>query len=61
MLKRIPKKVYIRHALIGEAFSARMFSENPDLSPDAVKAYQWAEKQFQRIALGEVDDRDLIG
>jgi hypothetical protein len=51
----------IRDALIGEAFSARMFSENPDNSPETKRAYEWAENQFLRIARGEVDERDLIG
>lgn len=57
----LPKELLIEHALIGEAFSARMYSENPDLSDDAKKAYLWAESQFTRIARGEVDERDLIG
>lgn len=51
----------VRDALYGEAYSARMFSDNPDLSPDAVQAYRWAEEQFIRIAQGRVDERDLIG
>lgn len=52
---------YVHHALVGEAFSARMFSENPDISPETKKAYEWAEQQFLRIARGEVGERDLIG
>lgn len=58
---KFPTELLVRHALIGEAFSARMFSDNPNLHPDAVKAYRWAEKQFLRIAREEVDERDLIG
>lgn len=59
--KPLPLIVLMQHAAFGEAFTARMCSENPDLHPDAVKAYQWAEKQFVRIANGKVDERDLIG
>lgn len=51
----------IRDALFSEVFVARMFSDNPDISPDAKRAYRWAEDQFLRIARGEVDERDLIG
>lgn len=56
-----PRGYLIRNALYGEAFSARMYGDNPDLSPDAVKAYRWAERQFARIARGEVTKHDLIG
>ena len=52
---------YINHALIGEAFAARMFGDNPDLPPEAKQAYRWAERQFNRIARGDVSERDLIG
>lgn len=57
----IPLGLLIEHALFGEAFSARMYGDNPDLSPDAVRAYRWAEEQFVRIANKRVDERDLIG
>lgn len=53
--------LYVSHALSGEAYSAFMFSENPELSPDAKQAYRWAEEQFNRIARGQVGERDLIG
>jgi hypothetical protein len=52
---------YINHALCSEAFSARMFGDNPELPPEAKQAYRWAERQFNRIARGEVGERDLIG
>lgn len=57
----IPLLTYVRHALFGEGFSARMFGDNPDLHPEAVQAYRWAEQQFVRIATLQVDERDLIG
>ncbi len=58
---RIEPGMYISHALTGEAYAARMYGDNPDLSPDAVKAYRWAEAQFNRIASGKVGEGDLIG
>jgi hypothetical protein len=57
----LPLLTYMRHALIGEAFSARMFSENPGISDDTRRAYEWAEEQFLRIANRQVGERDLIG
>lgn len=57
----IPVEVYVEHALIGAAYSARMFGDNPELPPEAVKAYRWAEGEFNRIAKKEVGERDLIG
>jgi len=57
----LPLATYIEHALFSEAFAARMYGDNPDLSPDAVEAYRWAERQFVRIANGEVGEQDLIG
>lgn len=57
----IPPGTYIEHALVGEAFAARMYSEQPDAHPQAQDAYRWAEQQFNRIARGEVGERDLIG
>lgn len=60
-LRLLPLDTYVHDALIGEAFSARMFGDNPELPPEAVKAYRWAEQQFLRIAKKEVGERDLIG
>lgn len=57
----IPLDTYMCHALIGEAFAARMYGDNPELPPEAVEAYRWAERQFVRIANKEVGERDLIG
>jgi len=51
----------VRDALLGEAYSARMYRDHPDHSEDAVEAYDWAEREFLRIANGNVDERDLIG
>ena len=52
---------YINHALVSEAFAARMYGDNPALPPEAKQAYRWAERQFNRIAAGKVGERDLIG
>lgn len=55
-------KAYLQtDALFGAAYVCRMMRDNPDLSEDARKAYEWAEGEFVRIAKGEVDERDLIG
>ena len=58
--RRIPLP-YIEHALVGEAWTAHMLSENPEIGAETRNAYLWAEEQFLRIARGEVGERDLIG
>lgn len=58
---KIEPGTYIEHALVSEAYAARMYGDNPELPPEAKKAYRWAERQFNRIARGEVGERDLIG
>ena len=52
--------LYVRHALLGEAFAARMYGDNPDLPHEAVRAYRWAEEQFLRIRRGDLSEQDLI-
>lgn len=59
--ERIPLDLYMSHAAFGAAYTARMMSENPDLSPEAVEAYKWAESEFSRIGRYEVGERDLTG
>lgn len=51
----------IREALMSEAFAARMYGDNPELSEDAQKAYRWAEEQFLRIYKGNVSENDICG
>lgn len=57
----LPMEVYVQHALMGEAFAARMMADNPENSPETKRAYEWAEQQFLRIYRKEVGERDLIG
>jgi hypothetical protein len=57
----LPKEVLKEHALYGAAFACRMFRDYPGRTEDARAAYAWAEKEFLRIARGEVDERDLVG
>lgn len=45
----------LKGAAWGNAFSARMLSDNPELSDDARKAYQWAEAEFLSIANSKID------
>lgn len=52
----------IRGALFGLAFDAKMYSENPELSNDAVKAYLWIERNMLRLCIeGASDDEAICG
>lgn len=59
-IKHFDDEVLRTHALYGEAFSARMYADNPNISEETRRAYEWAEGQFARIGAGKVDERDLI-
>jgi hypothetical protein len=51
----------LRGAGYGFAFEARVQGSNPELTPDARRAYKRAESSFRRLGHGLVSDDEAIG
>jgi hypothetical protein len=50
----------LRGAAWGNAFTARMMSENPNLPMEARQAYEWAEEEFLHIAQDQISNEEAV-
>lgn len=57
----IPMEYVMSQAAFGAGFTCRMFRDNPANTPEMVAIWEWAEKEFVRIANKHVDSGDLFG